>query len=437
MWDKNKVRDAMLDAKALAKAIAFDSRSFAFEVNANYVFVGIRRAGKSFLMYQRMHELIAAGHSWDEILYVNFEDERLSELEASELNVFLEVHYELYNVQPILFLDEIQNIAGWEKFARRMADMKHRVYITGSNAKMLSGDVATTLGGRFLIQDVYPYSFAEFCAASGVQLTAPDTLSTAQRGELLNRFAAYFKFGGFPESLIMADKRGYLTGLFQKIYLGDICARYAVSNSYSLRIMIKKLAESVKQPISYNRIANILGAVGIKIGVSTVINYVKYAEESWLVLRLQNYAAKLAEKESTPKYYFCDNGLLMIFLTDPATSLLENLVADVLFRRYGREDAVFFYHDGIEVDFYVPDEGLAVQVCYSLGDEETKKREVRALKKLTERFGCERLMIVTYDEEAALDEGGLPIAVVPAWKFALAMAPYAPSAMLTQPTNML
>ena len=419
MQDKNKIIVAMADAKQLAQKISFAERSFAFEEFGNYVFVGIRRAGKSYLMYQRMHELIVQGHSWDEILYVNFEDERLSEMMVEDLNTLLELHYELYNCEPILFLDEIQNIPGWEKFARRMADSKRRVYITGSNAKMLSGDVATTLGGRFLIKDVYPYSFEEFLQANNIRANQLNALSTMQKGELLNHFGEYFYFGGFPESLLMVNKRDYLTGLFQKIYLGDICGRYGITNNYSLRIMIKKIAESVKQPISYNRIANILANIGIKIGVSTVINYVKYAEESWLLLRLQNYAAKIAEKESNPKYYFTDNGLLNIFLADGETSLLENLVADVLLRKYGREDAVFFYHDTIEVDFYIPKPNRALQVCYSLADEETKKREIKALEKLSARFDCKDLCIVTYNEETTITDGETQIRVIPAWKFVL------------------
>ena len=125
-------------------------RNFNFEEFGNYVFVGIRRAGKSFLLYQRMQQLLSLGMGWDEMLYINFEDERLVGMCVNDLNLLLEIHLEMYGKRPILFLDEIQNITGWDKFARRMADTKHRVYITGSNAKMLSGDVQTTLGGRYI-----------------------------------------------------------------------------------------------------------------------------------------------------------------------------------------------------------------------------------------------------------------------------------------------
>lgn len=419
MQDKKLIKDVLNDSKDFARTVSFCKRNFEFEENGNYVFVGIRRAGKSYLMYQRMHELVQKGSDWNEILYVNFEDERLSEMTSDDFNLILEIHYELFNTKPILFLDEIQNISGWEKFVRRMADSKYRIYVTGSNAKMLSTDVATTLGGRFLIKNIFPYSFSEFLQANSFQIENIETLSTKNKGEILNRFGEYFRFGGFPENLLMSNKREYISSLFQKIYLGDICTRNSITNSYSLKIMLKKIAESVKQPISYNRIANILSAIGIKIGVSTVINYTKYSEESCLLIKLRNFASKIAEKESNPKYYFADNGLLNLFLTDPETSLLENLVANILFRKYGLEDSVFFYNENVEIDFYIPEVNKAIQVSYSISEEETRVREVKALKKFAERFDCSDLTIITYDEEYLIEENQLKIKVIPVWKFAL------------------
>lgn len=149
-------------------------RDFEFD-NFNYVFVGIRRAGKSYLLYQRMQQLLASGIGWDEMMYINFEDERLENFKTEDFNLLLEVHMEMYAKRPVLFLDEIQNIKGWHKFARRLADTKYRVYITGSNAKMLSGDVRTTLGGRYMEIEVYPYDFKEFLNTNGVVLK-PETL---------------------------------------------------------------------------------------------------------------------------------------------------------------------------------------------------------------------------------------------------------------------
>jgi hypothetical protein len=182
----------------------------------------LRRAGKSFLLYQHIQQLLAQGIKWDELLYINFEDERLMNITAEDLNLLLEIHWEMYGKKPILFLDEIQNIAGWEKFARRLADTKHRVYITGSNAKMLSKDILTTLGGRYIAVDVYPYDFKEFLTANSTDFTYNTLLSTKGKAAVLRQFNNYFYYGGFPEGAMLPSKRDYLTSVYQKIFLGDI-----------------------------------------------------------------------------------------------------------------------------------------------------------------------------------------------------------------------
>ncbi len=393
-------------------------RDFTFEEFGNYVFVGIRRAGKSFLLYQRMQQLLAQGVQWDEMLYINFEDERLVGMSLEDLNLLLEVHLEMYGKKPILFLDEIQNIVGWEKFARRMADTKHRVYITGSNAKMLSQDIQTTLGGRYIPIDVYPYNFKEFLTANEVRFDEASLLSTEGKAEVLRKFNDYFYFGGFPESAEFTGKRDYLTSVYQKIYLGDIATRHSVDNTFALRIMFKKLAESVKQPLSFTRIANIVSSTGAKVGTQTVINYIEYAKDAWLISSQQNIAGKLVDKEANPKYYFTDNGILNLFLLDGNTSLLENLVAINLLRKYGRNDAVFFYNKGIEVDFYIPDEATAIQVCYNLDNSDgTFDREVGALLKLSSVLECNKLMIITRDNEQTLEIDNKTIEVITAWKW--------------------
>ena len=398
------------------------SRDFTFEEFANYVFVGIRRAGKSYLLYQRMQQLLVQGIQWDEMLYVNFEDERLSGMTTNDLNLLLEVHLEMFGKKPILFLDEIQNITGWEKFARRLADTKHRVYITGSNAKMLTADVQTTLGGRYITVDVYPYDFKEFLMANGVDFSENTLLSTQGKAEILRKFNDYFYFGGFPEGALLSSKRNYLTSVYQKIYLGDIAARYSVDNTFALRILFKKLAESVKQPISFNRLANIISSTGAKVGTNTIINYMDYAKDAWLITPIQNIASKLVDKETNSKYYYTDNGILNLFLVDGNTSLLENLVAVTLLRKYGRNDAVYFYQKGIEVDFYIPDISTAIQVCYNLDNiDGTFDREVNALLKISNVLECTRLLIVTQDTERVLEKGGKSIEIVPVWKWILGM----------------
>lgn len=420
MMDRTILKSVIADNQLEVPKYKVIPREFKFEEFGNYVFVGIRRAGKSFLLYQRMQQLLSQGIGWDEMLYINFEDERLVGMCVNDLNLLLEVHLEMYGKSPILFLDEIQNIAGWDKFARRMADTKHRVYITGSNAKMLSGDVQTTLGGRYITIDVYPYNFKEYLTANNIELTPTSLVATEKKAEILRNFNEYFFFGGFPEGATLNAKRDYLTSIYQKIYLGDIATRHSIDNTFALRVLFKKVAESVKQPISFNRIANIVSSTGAKVSTTTVINYMEYAKDAWLISSIHNIAGKLADKESTPKYYFNDNGILNLFLLDGQTSLLENLVAITLLRRYGHEDAVFFYNKGIEVDFYLPDSTTAIQVCYSLNNSDgTYDREVGALIKLTKVLNCSRLMIITYSEEQTIEIEEKLIEILPIWKWLL------------------
>lgn len=192
------------------------------------------------MMYQRVKQLLSEGVGWDEILFVDFEDERLAEADAMDLNLFLETHLEAYGKKPYIFGDEVQNVEHWEKFVRRLANSKYRLYITGSNAKMLSKDVATTLGGRFFIVDVYPYSFQEYLAVNDVPPSSGWEYSTLERSKILRMFNEYFYYGGLPEVHRMKSKRAMLSSLYQKIYLADICQRNSIKNDKVLNILIKK-----------------------------------------------------------------------------------------------------------------------------------------------------------------------------------------------------
>lgn len=396
--------------------ITFEMRQYELEPSANYVFVGLRRAGKSYLMYQHIHSLLAAGHSIEEILYFNFEDDRIDIFNVSELDLIKTCYEEMYGHRPIFFLDEIQNIKGWEKFARRLADTGYRVYITGSNAKMLGSEIATTLGGRYLIKNVYPFSFNEYLSFRKVDMADKNAIYKYRSG-IMRSFEEYFYGGGLPETLLMKDKRSWISSLFNKIFFGDLVARHQIRNDFALKLMIRKLAESVKQPTSYNRIANIVSTAGKKISVDTVIDYIAYLRESWLILPFENLSARLLERESNKKYYFVDNGLLGLFLIDANTSLLENIVAISLRKQY--EDNVFFYNKNIEVDFVVPDDGLAIQVAYSLADPTTEKRETDALMKFNAIMPMRQLIIITKDEEMVIEKDGTVINVLPVWKWLL------------------
>lgn len=420
--DKQLLKQILRDNQQEVVRYKIELRKFDFEAFPCCVLVGVRRSGKSYMLYQRIQQLLHEGKQWDEMLYLNFEDERLENFTVEDFNRLLECHQEMYGKRPMLFLDEIQNIEHWEKFARRMADANYTIFITGSNAKMLSGEINTTLGGRFLTSEVYPYSFVEYANVHGVSLQANDLLSTEGRSAAVRYFNEYLRDGGLPASALLPAKRNYLSSVFQKIYLGDIIARNGITNVAGIRVLIRKIAESVCRPISFNRINNLLSSVGGKLSLATTIKYIEYCEDAWLLMRLRNYAACLADKESICKYYFIDNGILNLFLIDKDAMLLENVVALQLFRKYGHDvdnERVFFYNENFEVDFYIPEDELAIQVCYSLRDEETLNREVDALKRLPKRLECRRRIILSFDEETSIVDQYGTIEIVPCWKWML------------------
>lgn len=413
--DKELIKLIIGENQEFVQNIKYMQRPFKFEDKGNYVFLGIRRAGKSYLMYQRIHELLAAGHQIEEFLYINFEDERFTGLKSGELNDIKRAYEETFPYQPIFFLDEIQIVPGWEKFVRRLADKGYHVYVTGSNAQMLSNEIATTLGGRFLIQQVYPFSFEEFLSMHEIYLKPNWLYSPSTRNEVIRTFDTYFYNGGFPELRMFEDKRSWLSGLYQKIFFGDLVARYALRNTDSMRLLIKKLAESVMQPSSYNRLKNIVSSAGESIGVKTIIDYVGYLKQTWLIFSIENYAARFAERETNQKYYFIDNGILNLFIFKPETLLLENLIAVTLHRLFG--EGVYFYHQNIEVDFYLPEKDWLIQASYNITDSQTMEREVNALVKAANFLKAQKLQIVTRNDERVIQRDELTIEVVPIWKW--------------------
>lgn len=410
---KNVIKQCIIDKREEIASLDIVERPFAFEECANYVFVGLRRVGKTYMLYQRVNQLLSNGVDQKDILFLNFEDERLSEMQSDDLNSILEVHYEMSgsDTKPILFFDEIQNVNHWDKFVRRLADSKYTIYVTGSNAKMLSSDVATTLGGRFLIYDVFPYSFEEQLKARNVDIVENWRYSTIQQSMMNTYFSEYFKFGGLPEIINYKDKRSMLQSLYQKIYLGDICARNNIRNSKVMGLLIKKLAESVKQPTSYNRLQNIIKSTGQSVTVNTVIDYISFAVDSWLILPIENGFAKTGERESVKKYYFIDNGILNLFLVDSETSLLENFVAVTLCKKYGRENVVYLKGDK-EIDFYIDETNTAIQVSYSIKDDATRNREIGALCRYAQTNKDVKSMIITWEENENLIVDGISIEVV-------------------------
>lgn len=419
--NRDTLKQIIVDQKDVYLNNPLIARQYPLEENVNYCFVGIRRTGKSYMMYQQIKALLNRGIPLSQIIYVNFEDERLLEMTSDDLNTILEIGLELAEsgIKPYLFLDEIQNINGWERFVRRIADMKYKISITGSNSKMLSSEIASTLGGRFVILNIYPYSFAEYLIAKGKEKNYLDTLSTSDKADVLSQYNEYVTFGAFPELVEIKNKRTFLSGIYQTVYLGDIITRNKITNDFAVKLLLKKIAESITKPLSFSRLTNIVKSAGTSLGKQTVINYVGYMTDSYLIFPLTNYVAKLVEKETSPKYYFMDTGLVGLMLLDCKSAQLENLVAIELIRRYKPEN-VFYFENNVEIDFYVPSEKLAIQVSLQvLDDMDTRERETRAFVKLHNFIPDSKCLIITNSEEASLECDGVQISVLPAWKWLL------------------
>ncbi len=398
---KQVIKDQM---EVIKETQIVERKDYVFEENANYILVGLRRSGKSTLLYKRVKDLLASGVDESQIIYITFEDERLLEFNVTDFNDILEVKNELTQKEAYYFFDEIQNIDGWEKFARRMADSKKRVYITGSNAKMLSSEMNAALGGRYIQMYVTPYSFNEFLLAKGISKDA----STKAKGERNRAYFEYLKYGGLPEVLQFTNKRDYLKGVYQKIVLNDIILHNKIRQEQAIRLIAKKLAETTKDEMSYSKLCNIINSIGIKISKDTIIDYIAYFKDSNLIFELKEYYSHFVEKESTPKYYFVDNGLLGLFLVDKESIALENLVATHLRRK---EEELYYIKSsktGIDIDFYIPQK-KAIQVALEL-NENSADREIKSLVKFakTSKEDVE-LDIVTNGKTREIESDGIKI----------------------------
>lgn len=414
--DKNVIQQILLRQQEFVSKVKLQKRNIAIDTNANYVLVGMRRAGKSYMLYQHIQQLLSEGHSVEEILFVNFEDERITDITKEELHLILDAYRELFAHEPIIFLDEIQNVDGWEHFARRLADEKHRVLITGSNAHMLSREVASTLGGRYLTKEVFPFSFGEYLEYQRITLGDHWELSPV-RADVVRALGDYFYYGGLSEAFALQDKRAWLQSLYHKILYSDIVTRKGIRNEQSMRMMVKKLADSVMQPMAIKRLQNILQGNGTRISRETIGSYLDYLNEAYLMFGISGFTDALTERETIKKHYFYDNGLLNLFLFQPEAKLLENLVAIHLYKQYG--DRLFYYNRNVEVDFCVPDDGLLVQASYDISDPTTLERELTALDKVSRFIPARRLLLVTYNQESILQRGDRDIEVIPVWKFLL------------------
>ncbi|MBO4926981.1 MAG: ATP-binding protein [Clostridiales bacterium] len=414
------IKQVVLDQIEFIKTAEIVNREYAFEKNVNYVLVGLRRAGKSYLLYKMVRELIAQGCDWSQIIYINFEDERLLGFTAADFHDIVETAYELSDSKEIYyFFDEIQIIDGWEHFVRRLADQKKHVNITGSNAKMLSSEMESVLGGRYISKMIMPFSFGEVLEYKQIAYDEDALLTTSKVAKVRKACQEFLLSGGLPESQLLVNKREYIKSVYEKVLLGDIIEREQIKNKMALRLMIKKIAETVMNAVSYNTLAGNVKAAGVKTSTDSMIEYTSYAENAYLIFRTRNYVSKFADKESVPRFYFADNGILSLFLIDKIPALLENVVALYLRRVYG--DGIYYFKSsqtGIDIDFYLPEENMAIQVAYALGDAE--EREVKSLLSFAAKTeGKKRLLIVTYEEEKTIEKDGYIIEVKPLCKYLL------------------
>lgn len=367
-----------------------------------------------------MQRRLKAGGTWSDMLYLNFEDERLLGFEPSDFGRMLAVHAELSgsSAPPALFLDEIRVVDGWEIFVRRMADAGTDFIVTES-----AGTTSSVFGERFALVNVFPLSFSETLQVAGVASDEDALSSTAGRAAIFRTFARYLKTGGFPECVPLENPREALHELYRTVCTGDVALRYGIAGVQPLLLALKILAERTGDPVSFSALAKSLEAAGTRLSKATVIRYVEFASRAGLLLPIENIVDRLRQREGRRKYCFADNGFLHLMGRDDTEELLKNLVAVELMRRHGDNGSVFYVREKVEADFYVPGEEWAVQVCADFReDSDGTRRKIRALENIAKILPVKRRTVVTLEEERIVETASGSVQVVPAWKWLLGIA---------------
>jgi len=379
------------------------------------VIAGIRRVGKSTLLRQIMNSFYK-----DNCYYFNFEDERLLNFESKDFNNFYEILLELFGEKKVFFFDEIQNISGWENFVRRMQDSGFKFFVTGSNASLLSKELGTKLTGRYISQELYPFSFKEFLSFKGYEFDQKDLYQTVKRAKIKKFFNEYFKKGGLPEFLKYKDKE-VLKKVYEDILYRDVATRYEIKEVKALRELSLYFLTNLACLFSYNRLKGML-----KLGsVNTVKSYTEYLENSFLIFTVNLFSYSLKKQFIAPKKIYCiDNGLadsVSFRFSKNKGKFLENLVFLELKRR-GHEIYYYKTENNLEVDFVLR-KGIkiveAIQVSQKLTDKKTKEREIKSLIQSLKELKLKKGMIITDDEEDVIKIDNLVINVVPCWKWLL------------------
>ena len=410
---------------------AMFNREYALPVNSKSIVtvVGVRRCGKSSRMQLTINALVKNGVSPETILWVGFDDERLAGMKVSDLDEVLESYRELYPAQDLkdvfMFFDEIQLIDNWELFVIRVfKSYCKNIFVSGSNAKMLSQEIATTLRGWSIEEETYPLSFMEYCQFTG---TKTHHLTEQETTLLRLKWDEYCMESAFPEIVLtesksLRDKK--LQGYFDAMLFRDLVERHNISNTGVLRYFIKRLMNNITKPTSINAIYNDIKSQGLKISKDDLYLWADYVCECFMFLRISKFTPSLVEEQqSLRKYYFIDNGLRQSVLlpqSDDNGKLLENAVLLHLYRRRQPFDKITYFSGTKECDFVVQQEQQVkalYQVCWKIQDTLTMQREIDGIIEASKVTKCDNLFIITHDNEDIIIQEGKTINIIPAWKW--------------------
>lgn len=390
--------------------------------------IGMRRTGKTYLCYQRIQELLAGGTEKENILYLNFEDDRLFGFSLADCQTILDIFYqdrpEKKSEHCYFFFDEIQNVPHWERFIRRLLDTESvSIVVTGSSAKLLSAEIATGLRGRSLDREVFPYSFGEYLRAQNL------TLETTRPGQQtllkLNQQARnYCLQGGLPElqTLDAARAREVAQSYVDAVVLRDVVERHGVSNIEALRSMLYHTLRSPTTKLSVNKLYLDFKSRGLRVAKDDLYAFLRHLADAYLLFQLPLWTRSEKKRQVNPKkIYVIDNGILKAYstqMTPDHGAFLENLVYLTL-RRQGHDLGYYATKQGHEIDFVYRDGETTVltQVSWTLENASTRQRETRALEAAAEDFTQTRKVIVTLDEEWS--DPATQIVAIPLWKFLL------------------
>jgi uncharacterized protein len=397
------------------------------------VCIGVRRGGKSTYMFQVIQQLFNSGVPRQNILYLNFFDDRLHNLRRHNLGLIAEAYYSLYpekkNAETVYcFFDEIQAVEGWEPFIdRMMRTEKCEVFLTGSSAGMLSKEIATQMRGRALSWEMFPFSFREFLDYKGVESEGP--LSTKKRLLVQKAFEEYWETGGLPEIAGLSRHLRIKTHqeYFHTILFRDLVERHDVSHPKAVSDLAHRLVDNTASLYSVNSLTGYLKSLGHKVPKSAVSDYLEWFEDAYFLFTVRIFDASTARRDTNPKRIYCVDHAMVASVSSGilvnSGHLLENLVFTAL-RRLHPEIYYYKTKTGREVDFIVPMRGrpkMLVQVCESLAEPQTRKRETASLSEAMAELGLKTGTIVTRneDERVAVEAG--TIEVVPAWRFLICL----------------